>query len=129
MAKTIFECRMCGQCCMGFGGTIIFDDDTSAIADFIGVSEEVFKEKYCVAGASNLLIAQGTDGNCIFFDDKKCSINSVKPRMCRKWPYIENVIREIENWQAMASVCPGIDSDAPASEVIRVVKEELKKIS
>ncbi len=46
--------------------------------------------------------------------------------MCRQWPYIENVLRETENWRIMGSMCPGIQSKAPEKIVRQRVREELR---
>ena len=102
----IFECRKCGDCCKGYGGTYLSKADIVNIAAYIGM-------------------AQKANGYCVFWD-RVCTIHPVKPRMCRQWPYIENLLREVENWRVMGAMCPGIRSDAPERIVRQRVREELQ---
>ena len=37
-AQVLFECRNCGECCMGEGYALVTHDDLQRIADFFGKS-------------------------------------------------------------------------------------------
>ncbi len=126
-ASDIFQCKKCGECCKGFGGTYITENDIQAIARYIHKDPETFVENYCQISGSKPVLAQGKNGFCIFWDDL-CTIHPVKPRMCRAWPFIESVLKEIGNWRIMAGSCPGIRTDIPDSAVKECVKKELEKI-
>jgi Fe-S-cluster containining protein len=69
------------------------------------------------------VLAQGENGYCLLWD-KQCTIHPVKPEMCKKWPFIESLLVDPKNWQAMASSCPGIRADAPEL----LIKECVKKV-
>ena len=114
----IFQCRQCGECCRGFGGTVVNPQERRAIADHLGISLARFEKEYCAPSGSKLLIAQGADGFCCFFRDKLCGIHPVKPRMCRRWPFIPAVLVDPANWRAMAAQCPGMATDV-TDDVIR----------
>lgn len=122
----LFTCMQCGDCCKGFGGTYLSETDVSAIAAFLGVSESELLDTYCVWSGKRPVLAQRSDGYCIFFDCN-CSIHPVKPQMCRKWPFIESVLVDPINWQIMADRCPGMRRDVQPSEVIRCVRSHLEK--
>ncbi len=77
------------------------------IANHLSISVTEFKKRYCAPSGKRYVLAQRADGFCIFFD-QNCTIHAIKPRMCRQWPYIESVLKDIGNWKIMASVCPGI---------------------
>jgi Fe-S-cluster containining protein len=124
----IFECRKCGDCCKGYGGTYLTEADIVRIAEFIGMPSEEFVSTHCRKSDERPILAQKEDGFCVFWD-QLCTIHPVKPRMCRQWPYITPVLREVENWQIMGSMCPGIQTDAPAKIVKQCVREELQKYS
>ncbi|MCP4719352.1 MAG: YkgJ family cysteine cluster protein, partial [Desulfobacteraceae bacterium] len=60
-----------------------------------------------------------------FFDkEKQCTIHPVKPYMCRAWPYIKTIIKNPENWNAMAGACPGMKKNIPHKDLIRIIAHE-----
>jgi Fe-S-cluster containining protein len=121
----IFQCRQCGECCRGFGGTLVTDADVTAIAEYLGISRESFVETYCARSGSGRVLVQGEDGFCTFAKKALCQIHPVKPRMCRAWPFIEGVLRDPGNWRIMAGACPGIRADVPEWTVTRCVRAAL----
>ena len=123
-ADDIFQCTLCGDCCKGFGGTYVTEDDIRAIAELIGVTPEVFIGLYCQMSGDKPVLAQQDDGYCVFWD-KVCTIHSVKPDMCRAWPFIRSVLIDVNNWHIMASMCPGIKTDASDEDICRCVREQL----
>ncbi len=125
-ASDIFECKMCGDCCQGYGGTYVTEKDIEAISEYIDEKSELFIETYCNISGKRPVLSQGEDGKCIFFKEK-CTIHPVKPRMCRAWPFIEGVYSEPSNWALMSGVCRGIKSDVPLDVVKEIVGLELKK--
>jgi Fe-S-cluster containining protein len=122
--KALFECRRCGDCCKGFGGTYLTGEDIEAISRYIGSNPEKFIARYCSLSGAKPVLAQRSDGYCIFWD-KICTIHPVKPRMCRKWPFIESVLVDAKNWLVMADFCPGIRTDVPVDTVQKYVKKKL----
>jgi Fe-S-cluster containining protein len=121
-ASDIFECRQCGECCHGYGGTVVTEKDIHAIADFIGTSVDDFLGEYVSRSGLGLVLAQGEDGYCIFADQGRCGIHAVKPGMCKAWPFIEGVLRDPGNWFIMAGFCPGIRVDVSESTIRRCVE-------
>jgi hypothetical protein len=126
--QELFECRMCGDCCKGYGGTYLTAADIEAISRYIGTQPEKFLARCCHLSGTKPVLAQGTDGYCIFWD-KICTIHPVKPRMCRKWPFIESILVDAKNWLIMADSCPGIHADVPADKLRKYVKQKLAKSS
>lgn len=125
----IFKCRLCGDCCNGFGGTYVSAEDIKNISDYINDKPEQFIKKYCDPSGSRLLLSTGNNGTCIFFDtDKQCTIHPVKPYMCRAWPFIKTIIKNPENWNAMANSCQGMKKNIPAADLKRIVSEEKDKL-
>jgi Fe-S-cluster containining protein len=124
----IFQCTRCGDCCKGFGGTYVTAAEIKAIAAFIKIDTNEFLAKYCQTSCKRPVLVQGQNGYCIFWEGL-CRIHPVKPRMCRLWPFIESVLVDINNWQIMAGVCPGIRSDIPDRSVRECVKQAIEKES
>ncbi|MFZ5563849.1 MAG: YkgJ family cysteine cluster protein [Thermodesulfobacteriota bacterium] len=124
----IFVCKQCGDCCRGYGGTYVTPADIAAIAAYIQVDADRFVEDFCVFSGSRPVLAQKENGYCVFWD-KLCTIHPVKPRMCRAWPYIESVLKDVANWEVMASACPGIRADVPPETIRQQVRRHLAEMN
>jgi Fe-S-cluster containining protein len=129
-ARDIFECQQCGDCCNGFGGTYVTDHDISRIASFIKARPDTFVIEYCDYSGSKPVLRRGMNGYCVFFNkEEQCIIHPVKPYMCKAWPYIKTIINNPENWNAMASACPGMKKDVPYKDLQQIVTHELQKMN
>ena len=121
LGTPVFACRQCGDCCIGYGGTFVTQRDNERISTHIGFDPKRFVETYCCFSGGGPVLAQQEDGHCVFWD-KVCTIHPVKPRMCRKWPFIESLLIDFDNWKIMASMCPGMNKKAPPDWVKARVK-------
>jgi len=124
--ESVFKCKKCGECCKGYGGTVVTRKNIQAIAEFINVDEKHFIDKYCQISGKKFVLAQNKNGYCVFWN-KLCTIHPVKPKMCKAWPFIKSVLMDIGNWKIMGSMCPGIETKAPEHVVRAWVEKELKK--
>lgn len=125
----IFTCQQCGECCKGFGGTYVTQQDIINISSYIDFDPDKFIARYCDASGSRCVLTLGEDGCCIFFDKKKqCTIHPVKPYMCKAWPFIQTIIKHPENWEAMSNSCPGIKKSIPHDDLVKIVTKEKNKL-
>lgn len=124
-SSDFFQCKNCGDCCKGYGGTFVSEDEIKAISAFIGKDPEGFIAAYCRISGGKPLLAQGPDGYCIFWD-RLCTIHPVKPRMCREWPFIKSVLVDFRNWEVMAQMCPGIQANVPDDAIKTYLKRVLE---
>jgi hypothetical protein len=122
--EDFFQCRQCGDCCIGFGGTRVTEKDIEKIAEYLGAAPESVARDYCLQAGGALQLAQGPDGYCIFWDGL-CRIHPVKPRMCRAWPFIESVLIDPANWRIMAGMCAGINPDVETADLTACVRRQL----
>ena len=120
--ETVFKCRQCGECCKGYGGTYLTDSDIEVISRYIDVNPRSFVDRFCNFSGSRPMLAQRQDGYCIFWD-RLCTIHSVKPRMCRKWPFLESILVDLDNWLIMADSCPGIRTEVDMDCLAKIVKQ------
>jgi Fe-S-cluster containining protein len=120
--ETIFTCQKCGDCCKGYGGTFVTAKDIAAISRYLNIDSRRFVSRFCKLSGGKAILAQGRNGYCILWD-QQCTIHPVKPQMCKKWPFIESLLTDRNNWPAMASCCPGMQPDAAE----RLIKECVKK--
>ena len=122
----IFNCKQCGDCCKGYGGTYITEMKLQEIADYIGMKVDRFIREKCQIAGYRLVLAQKADGYCTFWDGL-CSIYPVRPDMCKRWPYIDGVLLDINNWNIMAGSCPGMRTDIPEYDIRKCVEEMIRK--
>lgn len=120
-----FECRKCGDCCRGYGGTFVTDRDIKRISAYLGIEPEFFLSHYCEWSGNRPLIKSGEDGYCVFWDEV-CTIHEVKPRMCKIWPFIDSVLVDPGNWAAIRSVCPGARDNGSPRELLDCVRGVLE---
>jgi Fe-S-cluster containining protein len=125
-AGDLFSCRCCGECCKGYGGTYITEDEINTICRYLSLERNAFMSRYCQISGNRPVVAQALNGYCIFWD-KVCTIHPVKPRMCKNWPFIENILVDATNWQVMAASCPGMRTDFSDHQIQRCVREVLNK--
>jgi hypothetical protein len=121
-ADAFFKCRQCGACCQGYGGTYLADHDIKLISHFIDSNPKRFVDEFCSLSGNRPVLAQREDGYCIFWD-QLCTIHPVKPLMCRKWPFLESILVDVNNWQIMSDLCPGIQTDIAVDTLEKIVKQ------
>ncbi len=122
--SNLFQCKKCGECCKGYGGTYVTTDNIKEIAAYIQIAPAEFEKKYCRISGNRPLLRQSENGFCIFWNDL-CTIHPVKPKMCRDWPFIKSVLADIKNWEIMAGSCPGIRTDFPDHIIKAVIEKKL----
>jgi Fe-S-cluster containining protein len=129
-ADDIFQCKQCGECCTGYGGTYVTPGDIKAIALFIGEDPDTFVERFCQLSGGKPVLRLSENGKCVFFDpEKQCTIHPVKPRMCKAWPFVDAILNRPGNWEIMAEACPGIRTGFPHDAVKAVVKKEIDALN
>lgn len=128
MISELFNCKKCGDCCRGYGGTYVTNADIAAIAEYIESDPDTFIRDYCTLSGEKPVLKQGESGYCIFWN-RLCTIHPVKPRMCKAWPFLSSVLIDISNWHIMANSCPGINADVSADRIRKGVRAELEKLN
>ena len=126
-----FECQGSGNCCVSrnsYGYVYLSDIDLKRFAKNFSLSISDFKSKYCeiTDGYIHLSEKNKLNGNCIFLNDKKCSVYSSRPSQCRTWPFWnENMNAKI--WNEDISInCPGIGKGKKikSDQIKKLLKED-----
>ncbi|MGD8342364.1 MAG: YkgJ family cysteine cluster protein [Desulfobacterales bacterium] len=122
----LFSCQRCGDCCKGYGGTYLTESDIERICRYLGMTRVRFMRDVCQMSGDKPLIAQAENGYCTLWD-QQCTIHPVKPRMCRRWPFIESILVDAGNWHAMAATCPGMRVDVSDDQIQNCVRAVIQK--
>ncbi|MDX2116069.1 MAG: YkgJ family cysteine cluster protein [Planctomycetota bacterium] len=120
-----FECTMCGACCSGPPGYVLFtEDEARAMAGKLGVSVEEFVARFTremdvpLDGRRRRSLREvetehGLD--CVFLDRSSvagkavCVLHEVRPMQCRTFPFWPEHVRTPATWRELGRVCEGVD--------------------
>ena len=102
-------CKKCdGNCCIGESGYIwVSPKEIKEIASFLGIDEEIFKERFLIKVGYRYSIKERPykDGfACIFFDNG-CKIYEVRPKQCRTFPFWDYFKTRVDE---LKKECPGV---------------------
>jgi Fe-S-cluster containining protein len=119
------ECQRCTACCQWPGDVRVGDSEIASIAQHLALSEADFIERFTRLrlDRQGLSLIDKPGGECIFFDGRRCTIQSVKPQQCRDFPNLwnfpgfENICRsktipvDTETYVKLVSVATGRSED------------------
>jgi Fe-S-cluster containining protein len=106
-APPVFVCRRCGDCCRGQGGVYLDQKGITQAAAIMSITEAELISGYLEPRADRLAVKIDSDGRCLFYSGG-CLIHSVKPPMCRAWPFFRRPLSGPEGLQEAAAHCPGL---------------------
>lgn len=124
MRRPVFQCQQCGDCCAGRGGIFVRPGEVTALAAFLEIDEEKFRESYLESSSLGARLAIA-DGVCVFLKDNRCRVHPVKPFICRQWPYLPALLVDAEEFEAAKGACPGLDPEGSHEDFV----EESRKLN
>lgn len=106
-----FKCLGCSSCCTGFPGYVwIKEDEIEKIYKFLKISKETFLKTYTRKISGLISLKENfVNYDCCFLQDKKCLIYEVRPKQCQTFPFWDTNLRDLQSWQELKKMCPGID--------------------
>ncbi len=122
-----FGCTFCGKCCSHPGGYVqLTEQEASNIADYLGMDEDEFLEKYIelVDEDEGFRLKSFSDGGCILLKDDQCTVYPVRPTQCRTFPFWPENVKSAYRWKLTAEDCPGIGEGRlyTAEEIDEILK-------
>ena len=122
-----FVCQGSGRCCVSrgaYGFVYLTLEDRRRLARTLGVPTRQFTRQYC-AKRDGLFHLKDSGPDCVFLEDKRCSVYEGRPTQCRTWPFWpENM--GARAWTSIAAFCPGVGRGRilPRAEVERILQEQ-----
>lgn len=107
-----FECTQCGQCCTGKGSYVFINkSEVENMRLLVGVTRSLFKKQYLDKHPEgDLVLAQRTNGDCVFLDDKMgCRVYKNRPVQCGTYPFWPEILASKQTWLLEADQCEGIN--------------------
>ncbi len=109
-----YQCQRCGNCCRWHGEVPVTDEEVRKIADFLGKPLYDFVADYTDIrrNRAGLTLIDKPNGECIFLDGIDCTIQAVKPGLCRGFPNQWN----FPSWREKCEAIPVPISSLPEDE-------------
>lgn len=109
MNAPIFKCRKCGDCCFGRGGVRFTDEEAAEAALYLKLSLSDFHRLYLVGDGPPWDIGLDFAGYCrLRQPGGLCLVHSVKPAVCRAWPWLAGTINDESAFKDAKEACPGL---------------------
>ncbi len=125
--NSVFNCRMCGECCRGAGGIVLSQKDIERLAGHLDLSISTFLQQYAEHKNGKYRLKVGLDEYCVFFR-QGCNVHDAKPDICRAWPFFKGNIVDPYSFAMAKEYCPGIHPEASheafAAEGMAFLREE-----
>ena len=107
-----FECQGSAKCCVSrgsFGYVYLSLKDRKRLAKYFGLKILDFIKKYCDKNDNYYHLKElNINGDCIFLNQKKCSVYKSRPEQCRTWPFWPENMNS-KSWKKdVLNYCPGI---------------------
>ncbi len=124
-----FKCTGCGECCTGSPGFVwLTQEDIKRFSSYFQISEEAFLRKYTrQVGLHISLLEKETSFDCIFLQDRKCSVYNARPLQCRSYPFWSAILESKDCWQKEQNYCEGINHpDASLVQLEEIIDKKEK---
>lgn len=115
-----FTCTMCGNCCTGAPGYVLFtDEEAASMAADLGITPAQFLRDFTHEGPHGRSLNEthtehGFD--CVFLDRKSspgkalCRVYRARPAQCRTWPFWPDNLTSKHHWNRAGRTCPGLNT-------------------
>ncbi|MBN2857673.1 MAG: YkgJ family cysteine cluster protein [Candidatus Delongbacteria bacterium] len=113
-----FECKKCGNCCVGNGYVFIFPVDLERLIEKSGFNLEELQRTYLSTVDGYTVFRDGGSGACIFWDPivKGCRIYEARPTQCRTFPFWKTLLYKKAKWDEGTKTCHGVGEGRLYSE-------------
>ena len=150
----LFECIKCGACCREETLLVtVTGRDLARISSILGLdSKELIRavDFYLESGITSreglrdfpslntekgpayVVLKKLEDGDCVFLKDNLCMIHTIRPVVCKSFPFVFQDAGNHRKWgfSAMKNICPGLGSgpEVIGSELIELADTVLEDL-
>lgn len=107
-----FQCQGSGKCCTShgeYGFVFLTPEDRKRMADHLKISLASFTKKYCEQTNGFYHLKEDTGNpDCMFLENKRCSVYEARPIQCRTWPFWPDVMNAKTWKKEVVTFCPGV---------------------
>lgn len=124
-----FGCTQCGQCCTGSPGYVwITKEEVEKAAEFLKITPELFMRRYTRRVGPRIALTELAKKNydCVFLKDNRCTIYSVRPEQCRKFPWWPGNLKSRRSWEETAKRCEGINHENAPTVTLEEIQKALE---
>jgi Fe-S-cluster containining protein len=120
-----FKCTQCGKCCTGGPGYVwVTLEEMEKIAATLNLSLEAFTKRYVRKVHTRFsLIEKKPNYDCVFLQDKQCTIYESRPKQCRTFPWWDENLSSEKAWKECSQQCEGINEEAPLVTLASIEKQ------
>jgi len=118
---------MCGDCCHGQGGIYLEEWEVEPAARVLGMEAGEFVRNYCRRRGRRWEVMTDEAGVCLLLGPEGCKIHAAKPRICRLWPFLPQIVGDEQAFEEARLGCPGISRDVSYEEFARVGRRILEE--
>ena len=99
------------MCCTGKPGYVWVNSvGIDRIAEYLDITRREFRKRYLILAHGGYSFVEKANYDCIFLENGRCAIYSVRPRQCRTWPFWPENLKSEKAWRAEAANCPGMNN-------------------
>lgn len=121
-----FKCTGCGKCCTGAPGYVYLSQtDLENLSKRLKLSPQDFAVRYTrLVDGQYALLDRPFTSDCIFLENKKCTVYESRPTQCRTYPWWLQNLKNPEDWESAKEKCEGIDHpDAPTIPSLQIQEQ------
>lgn len=124
-----FSCQGSGRCCVSrgeYGFVYLTLEERKRMAKLLKLSTSAFTRRYCKKTDGVWHLKDGEGPECIFLENKRCSVYEARPMQCRTWPFWPEVMNAKSWAKDVQAFCPGVGKGRKISgdEIAHALKKQ-----
>ncbi len=109
-----FECKKCGNCCKNIRGWVYINEiEIDEISKFLKINNFDFIKKYLIQDQGWYILSSPSHNPNCFLKENTCGIYNVRPKLCREYPFWENILQNRQTFLKETEICEGLKQLLP----------------